>query len=222
MKTTAKMPASLHKAVKLGMSTVLATGTFAIIGANPAQADGFCMMLTLGLNSQCNHSEADFEVSNVIITDLGGFSVGGPDTISYNLVGNSLNPQLGFVPANMSPFSASLQYTITLKNGRTFDTAAANITGATGPFTTTTNATSGQVSASSTNGTGAAMNFSTAGLTTQTFIQTFSATGGNVSSIGSIYGTTGPLTAPGPLPLLGVGAAFGFSRKLRRRIQLSA
>jgi hypothetical protein len=222
MKTTAKMPASLHKAVKLGMSTVLATGTFAIIGANPAQADGVCLSLTLGLNSQCNHSEADFEVSNVIITNVEGFSVGARASLSYNHLGYSINPQLTLTPASLAPFSASLQYTITLKNGRTFDTAEVNIGGVNGPFTTTTNATSGQVSASSTNGAGATMNFSTAGLTTQTFIQTFSATGGNVSSIGSTYGTTGPLPAPGPLPLLGVGAAFGFSRKLRRRIQLSA
>ncbi|MEB3243211.1 MAG: hypothetical protein VKO44_06195 [Cyanobacteriota bacterium] len=30
------------------------------------------------------------------------------------------------------------------------------------------------------------------------------------------------IQTPGPLPLLGVGTAFGFSRKLRRRVQLSA
>lgn len=31
--------------------------------------------------------------------------------------------------------------------------------------------------------------------------------------------TTNPV--PGPLPVLGAGAAFGFSRRLRRRIQRS-
>ncbi len=30
-----------------------------------------------------------------------------------------------------------------------------------------------------------------------------------------------PYTAPAPLPLLGAGAAFGFSRKLRKRIKRS-
>ncbi len=32
---------------------------------------------------------------------------------------------------------------------------------------------------------------------------------------------TAPTAAPGPLPLLGAGAAFGFSRKLRKRIQVA-
>ncbi|MEB3167314.1 MAG: hypothetical protein VKK97_01125 [Synechococcaceae cyanobacterium] len=30
-----------------------------------------------------------------------------------------------------------------------------------------------------------------------------------------------PSTMPGPLPILGFGAAFGFSRRLRRRVALS-
>jgi hypothetical protein len=33
--------------------------------------------------------------------------------------------------------------------------------------------------------------------------------------------SSAPATAPGPLPLLGAGAAFGFSRKLRKRIKLA-
>jgi hypothetical protein len=50
-------------------------------------------------------------------------------------------------------------------------------------------------------------------------------------TIGSTFEGTGTLTAlrfeinqqpvPGPLPILGVGAAFGFSRKLRKRIKHS-
>ena len=37
----------------------------------------------------------------------------------------------------------------------------------------------------------------------------------NISFVGS-----GPASVPGPLPILGVAAAFGFSRKLRKRIKL--
>ena len=36
------------------------------------------------------------------------------------------------------------------------------------------------------------------------------------------YGYTAPDPVPGPLPILGAGAAFGFSRKLRQRIRSSA
>jgi hypothetical protein len=221
MKTIAKMPASLHKAVKLGMSTVLATGTFAIIGANPAHADGACNALVFGLNAQCSHSETDFEVTDVTLTGS-GFTFGAMDNIGYTLIGNSLQAQLGFVPSNAAPLSGTISYKVTLKNGRTFDNAFANITGG---GVTLTNLTSSNLSgtATSTGGNGAAVGFSPSGLTMQVFSQTFSASSpGSLSSVGGIYNTTGPLTAPGPLPLLGVGAAFGFSRKLRRRIQLSA
>ncbi len=216
MKTTAKMPASLHKAVKLGMSTVLATGTFAIIGANPAQANP-CTLLNF---NGCNFSGAEFDVTGVTFS---GFTGGALDFLGFTIAGNTLTAQISSVGGITTPVpSGSLSYTISLKNGRTFSTAAANITGSLGTFNTTTSTTG--VSASSTNGLGPTVNFSPAGLTNRTFTQTFSATGGmvNLSSVGAVYGTTGPLTAPGPLPLLGVGAAFGFSRKLRRRIQLSA
>jgi hypothetical protein len=36
------------------------------------------------------------------------------------------------------------------------------------------------------------------------------------------YATATPIPAPGPLPLFGAAAAFGASRRLRRRIKLSA
>lgn len=37
----------------------------------------------------------------------------------------------------------------------------------------------------------------------------------------SNFSAPGSAPVPGPLPLLGVGAAFGYSRRLRRRINLS-
>jgi hypothetical protein len=59
------------------------------------------------------------------------------------------------------------------------------------------------------------------------------------TKVTSVFGTTGPGTissfkveftsgtpisttiVPGPLPILGAGAAFGFSRRMRRRINTS-
>lgn len=44
-----------------------------------------------------------------------------------------------------------------------------------------------------------------------------------ITNGGSLTGFTDTVTqTPGPLPILGAGAAFGFSRKLRRRIKLTA
>jgi hypothetical protein len=39
-------------------------------------------------------------------------------------------------------------------------------------------------------------------------------------TINVVIGSAPPAAVPGPLPLLGVGAAFGFSRRLRRRVAL--
>lgn len=46
---------------------------------------------------------------------------------------------------------------------------------------------------------------------------TFTSVGPNISDITNSFRAT-----PGPLPILGAGAAFGFSRKLRKRIKASA
>ena len=44
------------------------------------------------------------------------------------------------------------------------------------------------------------------------------------NSLGTTYSITpGPASeVPGPLPILGAGAAFGFSRRLRHRIKVAA
>jgi hypothetical protein len=60
-----------------------------------------------------------------------------------------------------------------------------------------------------------------------TFSRAYSASSGDVNaqkSIGLTYTyaiLADPVPAPGPLPLFGAAAAFGFSRQLRRRIQVA-
>lgn len=44
----------------------------------------------------------------------------------------------------------------------------------------------------------------------------------NASSSVLVFTPVAPASVPGPLPLLGAGAAFGWSRRLRRRIKVSA
>lgn len=41
------------------------------------------------------------------------------------------------------------------------------------------------------------------------------------TTISNFNGPTAPASVPGPLPILGVGAAFAYSRRLRRRINLA-
>ena len=65
------------------------------------------------------------------------------------------------------------------------------------------------------------------GFTTTGLIGTWTLTSTNdtinvcVGLPGSPCGAGAPPAAPGPLPLLGAGAAFGFSRRLRRRVNIS-
>jgi len=59
-------------------------------------------------------------------------------------------------------------------------------------------------------------------ITTDTFTTTLNVTGGTISTVtGVVASQPIPTTSsvPGPLPLLGAAAAFGFSRKIRNRIK---
>jgi len=170
----------------------------------------------------------DFTSGNYQVTDFSytGFTPSTFDYITYTLSGTDLQPQLTFVPGRTSSISGSISYKITLTGGYNFATAQANITGNNGIFSTTTASTGLPTSATSAGGAGTTVSF-TPGLTTQTFTQSFSATPSGslvANSLGTIYSITpGPASeVPGPLPILGAGAAFGFSRRLRHRIKVAA
>ena len=61
------------------------------------------------------------------------------------------------------------------------------------------------------------------GLASDTFTGTLNVTSGQIQSVTStINNKDATNTVPGPLPLLGAGAAFGFSRRIRSRIKLAA
>jgi MYXO-CTERM domain-containing protein len=65
--------------------------------------------------------------------------------------------------------------------------------------------------------------FFTPPVTSATFTTTLNVTSGFVSQVTSGISQRDPGTrVPGPLPLLGAGAAFGFSRRIRNRIKVAA
>jgi hypothetical protein len=216
------------QALKLGTLAAISVGGLL---AGQAHAANPCFLSALtGSSTACDSVDGDFEVTLVSVS---GFTPSATDLLGYTLSGNDLQAQLNFVPGRTTPITnATLVYTITLKNSRTFDTAQANITGNNGTFSTSTTANTGLPSAAtSTGGAGSTVSF-TPGLSTLTFTQTFaSVANGNLvlNSLGTIYSTAPGLTppgggagVPGPLPILGAGAAFGFSRRLRNRIKVAA
>jgi hypothetical protein len=149
--------------------------------------------------------------------------------------------QYNFTPPVESPFVGSFSYRVSitpegLALGNTFEKIQANITGSTegaGSFFTSvvTDPLTNPVSATASSSNIApginpgADAFFGSGVTTALFTQSFNLAGvGANSSIVNSLGVT--LTqnvpdesVPGPLPILGAGAAFGFSRKLRRRVR---
>jgi hypothetical protein len=62
----------------------------------------------------------------------------------------------------------------------------------------------------------------TPSITSSTFSTTLTPSAGVIDQFTSRYIQSDPTAVPGPLPILGIGAAFGFSRKLRKRIKLAA
>ena len=212
------------QALKLGTLAAVSVGGLL---AGQAHAASTCFLSALtGNPNACDSADGDFEVSAVSFT---GFTPSANDLLGYTLSGNDLQAQLNFLPGRTTPITnAKLVYTITLKNSRTFETAQANITGNNGVFNTSTTANTGLPSAAtSAGGPGTTVSF-TPGLTTLTFTQTFSSAANGslvLNSLGTIYSTTpgggGGAEVPGPLPLLGAGAAFGFSRRLRNRIKVA-
>jgi hypothetical protein len=212
---------------KFGIALLATAGTLVVTGATPANAaacpqpGSFALGTLTPLDFSCDQGGFTFKLtswSGFIASDSISFSNPTPDTFNYSIQANT--PWTGG--------SKILNYMVTaplnkLLNGHTaaLNTAVFAPTNAT--FTVAgVNSTSGVMNNNVVNP-GLIM-YGTP-LATDTFTATLdSISGGGVQVVNSTYSAVmAPMTAvPGPLPILGVGAAFGFSRKLRRRIKLAA
>ena len=112
-------------------------------------------------------------------------------------------------------------YKITVSSGPeqflayTTDLAGSPVMGALSASNTLENSQNGDTSV--TNEPGSAGNVVSITGTSVTFTGEISVTDGRIDTM-----TDSVTQTPGPLPILGAGAAFGFSRKLRNRIKVSA
>lgn len=163
-----------------------------------------------------------------------GFTPGSLDEVVFQSVGTNLYQlQYNFNPiaGGSTATSGTFNYKITVTDASKFLTfAQANVTGGNltgGTFTTTasslTLAPPSSLTADSTNNPSPILAFN-GGIQVAPFAQTFS-TGapGTINSFGLQFAQVipPPSKAPGPLPLLGAGAAFGFTRRLRRRLRFA-
>ena len=234
---------------KLISAGLLAATALSFTAVSPAKAASGCMGGTLGMytwgeikaipNFTCvigDKTYSDFSYSSMkddagIMTynpindgDVFNFSQTGATGLTHNLNVNSAN--------NWSNAKVMLNYKVTVSTGTNkLLNYSGNLTGDNGtqwamslaatnaasPSTTTNFPTFGQTATTPTK-------LFNANVTTTDFSNEViaNATGAGLTQFSNRLNQQAPPEVPGPLPLLGAGAAFGFSRKLRNRVKLAA
>jgi len=215
----------MEKRFKLATAVLFTAGAISLTGATPANAavcaDG---TLTSLLNVTCTSAEGyTFKLtsfSSFAGLDVFSFTSAGSSNFQYSLQGSSAYTQGG------NPYA--LSYELTAPSGRFLDLyttgGSTSVPGSNSTWVITENTQSkvanGTVAFSGQ--TNAVADFNPNILTT-TFTGTLNVSAGNISSVTSLVTSAAPAAAtPGPLPIFGAAAAFGFSRKVRNRIKAAA
>jgi hypothetical protein len=229
------------KLLKSAAALLLASGAISFVGTAPAQAGvctgngsstaNFSLLLiisdpsltcTVGDKTYSNFSYTGF-VSSDLAQNVVNMSESGVGGLQHTI--GMMNTS-GWTSA-----SNTFNYTITVSTpGPTLHqwaaTGSSSILGS--GFTSTVTATN---SAPSPNPNGAVNAFTTvgspstftAGTLSSAFTNTFNVTSQGFTSFdNSVNQSAATSSVPGPLPILGAGAAFGFSRRLRSRIKAAA
>jgi hypothetical protein len=206
--------------------------------AQQAPGDSISCLVSAVVGGTCNGTAMIIGDKNLTGLTFTGFTPGALDSILFTQITPVFYQlQYNFSPQAQSDTNGTFGYTITITPagvaaGNQFKAAQANITGGNlngGGFTTTINTTSlpAPLTANSVNNPSPAGFFNDSTLAA-TFSQTFAASApsgqgpATINSFGIQFtqnqGST-DTSVPGPLPILGAGAAFGLSRKLRNRIK---
>jgi hypothetical protein len=234
MSTTPNISTSLYKVIKLCTSALIASGTFALMTANPAQAACTGGAANLPNNTFQDLLGGTYSIGNGFCFTLNSYTGFDPtDNLSPTSTGIGPATTIASTPtvANWGTgVVRSLNYTIFRFNpyDKVIDRYTAflgsdvNVTDD-GTLTIDTNAgpTIQSVMVDNTSS-AASHNITSPRLTSATFTATLNVTQGVVNQFSSSTRWRDPIPTPGPLPLLGACAAFSFSRKLRRRTKLTA
>jgi hypothetical protein len=167
-------------------------------------------------------------LSGFAVTDFVTITTTGTGTVA-NGVANSLDFSVQSSPSSyVSPFAGEFKYSITAPTGRSiinysnalsssnnqgYNRGTFNLTGSAGTATATYVPVNLAI--------GATKTYSSSQILTDAFTASIGVTEGDIMSFTQSFNfqNTPPLPpVPGPLPVLGAGIAFGYSRKLRKRI----
>ena len=208
----------MGKQFKLGAALLLATGTFTISLATPANAAAcFTISLLGALTTPYNCTTGGFSFT---LNSYSGFTV--DDRLTISTTGNSFNFRAAPTGDEWTPGTQRVfNYTIVAPSDRLLSNYSSSL-GSTNPstlanFNLVGSAGNAQATITAGNvGTNGGKTFGTP-LSSDTFTATLNVTAGDVININTSYQLALPV--PGPLPILGASAAFGLSRKLRQRIK---
>jgi len=217
----------MKKQFKIGAFLLLATGAIAVTGATPVKAavcpGGSTSFSALPLPPAFTCQQGAFNItinSRTGFSDLDGISFSNPNTGAFTYTVNSNQDwTAGTYALNYTVTAPTAKLLSTFTNNSTSsDSNAANtwtVVSQTAPQQTGTSTMTGG------NGTLASSDL-TPDLFSETFIGTLNVTAGDVQSVNFRVNTSNTPPVPGPLPVLGAAAAFGFSRKVRNRIKAAA
>jgi len=213
---------------KLGAALLAAAGTFTVAGAAPANAAD-CPNASPSLSSltplafSCNQGGFTFKLNS-----WSGFV--GADAISFsNPTANSFTYTIN----SNSPWTTGskiLNYTLTAPSGKVFEFYTSSLSSSrpnpkAGKFNVVGSEGNALSTLTNSSASGGDYNYTSPLPTSDTFTATLSnITGNGIQSVQSSYEVINAPTpaVPGPLPIFGAAAAFGFSRKVRNRLKAAA
>ena len=216
---------------KLGVALLAAAGTFTVAGAAPANAaacpDSSVALSTLTpLAFSCNQGGFIFN-----LTSWSGFT--GADAIS---VSNPTATEFTYSLQANTPWRSgpkTLNYTLTAPSGKVFEFYTSSLSSSrpnnkAGKFNVDGSVGNALATLNNNNAIGAQYDYTSSLPTSETFTDTlYDITGNGIQTVQasfSVVDAPAPPTpaVPGPLPIFGAAAAFGFSRKVRNRIKTAA
>lgn len=215
---------------KIGAACAFGMSSFILVSGTPVKAAA-CVDNFLGLlsgNSPCTDSQG-YEFSFIGST---GFNttptLGVGDQFAFQSSFGNFQYSLQAATAyTTTPGTYSISYKVKAPTGKLLSQLTSGLQSSdnTATGTWTIEGTQGKAETTLTaplTATGGVYNYAPK-LSEDTFTATLVVTSGNISTVGSMLKPAPiPSEVPGPLPIIGAGAAFGFSRKIRRRIQASA
>ena len=221
----------MNNRFKLGAVLFAAAGTFCLAGAAPANAEA-CPNASPSLSTltplafSCDQGGFTFTLNSFtgfIGADAISFSNPSATEFTYSINSN--------VPWTSG--SKSLNYTLTAPSGKViqFYTAALSSSrpnNKAGKFDVDGSVGIAQATLANNNATGAQYDYTSSLPTSETFTDTlYDITGNGIQTVQASFGVVDAPPAPtpavpGPLPIFGAAAAFGFSRKVRNRIKAAA